>query len=78
MAELIARGALGAISTHDAALCEIREEHARYVIQVHLRESVDKDQMSFDYKVRPGPVSTGNALRLMRALGLDVPLEDPS
>jgi DNA mismatch repair ATPase MutS len=41
---------------------------------VHLRESVDGERMTFDYKVRPGPVSGGNALLLMRSLGLDVPL----
>jgi hypothetical protein len=32
--------------------------------------------MTFDYKLRPGPVTAGNALRLMRLLGLNVPLQD--
>jgi len=31
--------------------------------------------MTFDYRLRPGLVTAGNALRLMRLLGLDVPLE---
>jgi hypothetical protein len=39
-----------------------------------LRESVDGERMTFDYKLRPGPVSGGNALLLMRSLGLDVPV----
>jgi DNA mismatch repair ATPase MutS len=46
-------------------------EHVR---TVHLRESVSGERMTFDFKVRPGPVRGGNALRLMRSLGLSVPL----
>jgi hypothetical protein len=42
---------------------------------VHLRESVHDGTMTFDFKVYPGPVTSGNALRLMRSVGLDVPLE---
>jgi DNA mismatch repair ATPase MutS len=42
---------------------------------VHFRENVKGDQMTFDYKLREGPVLAGNALRLMRLIGLGVPLE---
>jgi len=45
---------------------------------VHLRETVEGERMSFDYKLRPGPVSGGNALLLMRSLGLRVPLMQKS
>jgi hypothetical protein len=30
--------------------------------------------MTFDYRLREGPVKAGNALRVMRLAGLDVPL----
>jgi hypothetical protein len=40
---------------------------------VHLREDVQGQEMTFDYRLRQGPVSEGNALRLMRRIGLDVP-----
>jgi hypothetical protein len=30
--------------------------------------------MSFDYRLREGPVKAGNALRVMHLAGLDVPL----
>jgi DNA mismatch repair ATPase MutS len=75
LAELLALGSLGAISTHDQELCRLPDSMMSTVRLVHLRESVNDGVMSFDYKVYPGPVTSGNALRLMRSVGLDVPLE---
>jgi DNA mismatch repair ATPase MutS len=74
LSQLIEAGATGAVSTHDMALCALPPTLMHKVRTVHLRESVDGEQMTFDYKLRPGPVSGGNALLLMRSLGLDVPL----
>jgi MutS domain V len=74
LGQLIEAGATGAVSTHDMALCALPPTLMYKVRTVHLRESVDGELMTFDYKVRPGPVSGGNALLLMRSLGLDVPL----
>jgi DNA mismatch repair ATPase MutS len=73
--ELIKRGALGAVSTHDMGLAELEPELMKRVTLIHFRESVQNDEMSFDYKAHPGPVQAGNALRLMRRIGLEVPLE---
>lgn len=75
MSELIRHGALGAVSTHDMGLCELSPDLMTRVTLVHFRESVEGDEMTFDYKLRPGPVSAGNALRLMQLIGLDVPLQ---
>ncbi|HTV23396.1 MAG TPA: DNA mismatch repair protein MutS [Polyangiaceae bacterium] len=74
LGQLIEAGATGAVSTHDMALCELPPTLMHKVRTVHLRESVEGERMTFDYKVRPGPVSGGNALLLMRSLGLDVPV----
>jgi DNA mismatch repair ATPase MutS len=74
LSELLEAGATGAVSTHDLALCALPPHLMHRVRTVHLRESVSGEQMSFDYKVRPGPVTGGNALLLMRSLGLHVPL----
>jgi DNA mismatch repair ATPase MutS len=46
------------------------------VEQCHFRENVEGGRMTFDYRLRPGPVHGGNALRLMRLVGLPVPLND--
>jgi hypothetical protein len=75
VAELLRANAFGAVSTHDSGLCALTGELAARLTQVHFRESVAQDQMIFDYKVYPGPVTEGNALRLMQRVGIPVPLE---
>ena len=77
MAELLQRGALGAVSTHDMELCRLTPDLMSHVELVHLREDVKGQEMVFDYRLRQGPVSEGNALRLMRRIGLDVPEASP-
>jgi hypothetical protein len=76
LAELIRSGALGAVSTHDLGLCQLPEPLSSHVQSVHFRETVQDGKMTFDYRLRRGPVTGGNALRLMRSLGLEVPLPD--
>jgi len=75
LAELLAAGASGAVSTHDMELMRLPAELSDRVEVVHFRESATEDRMTFDYRLRPGPVREGNALRLMRHVGLPVPLE---
>lgn len=75
IARLIERGATGAVSTHDMGLVELPEAIAPRVQLVHFRENVENGKMTFDYKLRQGPVTAGNALRLMQIVGLPVPLE---
>jgi hypothetical protein len=75
LSQLLQCGALGAVSTHDMALCQLPDELMQRVSLVHFRESVQNGKMTFDYLLRPGPVTSGNALRLMQIIGLDVPLE---
>ena len=75
LGQLLERGALGAISTHDMELCRLSPDMMTHVRLVHLREDVKGQEMIFDYRLREGPVSEGNALRLMRRIGLPVPEE---
>ncbi|HVW25136.1 MAG TPA: DNA mismatch repair protein MutS [Polyangiaceae bacterium] len=75
IAELLRRGAIGAVSTHDIGLCRLPDELMARVVQCHFRESVEGGRMTFDYRLRPGPVTGGNALRLMRLVGLPVPVD---
>lgn len=73
---LLTLGALGAVSTHDTALADLVDESEGRVRPVHLLEQTEGDRMTFDYCLRDGIVHAGNALRLMRALGLPVPPPD--
>jgi hypothetical protein len=70
--ELVARGALGAVSTHDLGITALGEELGGSVQNVHFEEQVADGKMTFDYRLRPGIVQSSNALRLMRAVGIDV------
>lgn len=70
--ELLAKGALGAVSTHDLGITALEKELGGLVENVHFEEQVHGEQMSFDYVLRPGIVQSSNALRLMRAVGIDV------
>jgi DNA mismatch repair ATPase MutS len=73
---LLERGAFGAVSSHDLGLVDLEAESDGHVTNVHLEESVEGEKMTFDYKVKPGPVATQNALRLMKLIGIDVEIPE--
>ena len=70
--ELLERGALGAVSTHDLGITALERELGGRVENVHFEEQVAGDKMTFDYVLKPGIVQSSNALRLMRAVGIAV------
>jgi hypothetical protein len=69
---LVERGALGLITTHDLALAQIAEEIQPPGANYHFQDEILNGKMSFDYRLRPGVVQKSNALELMRSVGLDV------
>jgi hypothetical protein len=69
---LVERGAIGMVTTHDLALAEIEEQMDGRAVNVHFEDQLESGQIRFDYKLRAGVVRRGNALELMRAVGLDV------
>ena len=69
---LIDLGAIGFATTHDLALAEIAEQLGGRAVNVHFEDRLEGGEIRFDYRLRPGVVARGNALELMRAVGLDV------
>lgn len=69
---LLSRGGLGLVTTHDLALAQIAADLGAGAANVHFEDQVVGDVMRFDYRMRPGVVTRGNALALMRAIGLEV------
>jgi DNA mismatch repair ATPase MutS len=69
---LVKRGALGLVTTHDLALAQIADELGESAANVHFEDQVSNGAIRFDYRMRPGVVTRGNALALMRAIGLEV------
>lgn len=72
--QLLARRAVGAISTHDLQLPDVQELAGQLQV-VHFKESFveldGKQTMTFDYVMRPGITPTTNALKLLALVGLD-------
>jgi hypothetical protein len=87
VADLVGRGAIGAVSSHDLGLVDLERETDGKVLNVHFEDQVEDGEigpgvralseesgpaMHFDYRMKRGPVATSNALRLMRQVGIDV------
>ncbi len=72
--ELLSLGASGAVTTHDLALCELEQELPKATRNVHFRDLVVEGEMTFDYTLRPGVVTTTNALEVLRRAGVVVPV----
>jgi DNA mismatch repair ATPase MutS len=68
---LVARGAIGLVTTHDLALSELAPALGE-AGNCHFEDEVRGDQVIFDYRLRTGVVTHSNALALMRAVGLEV------
>lgn len=69
---LVARNALGIVTTHDLALTQIADSMSDQAVNKHFEDRINDGQMTFDYTLRDGVVERSNAIALMRMLGLDV------
>ncbi len=59
----------GLVSTHDLELTDLEKEIPS-LINAHFQETVSAGALQFDYRLRPGPCPTTNALRIMEMEGL--------
>jgi len=62
----------GLVSTHDLELADL-EQAVLGLINAHFQETVSAGALEFDYRIRPGPCPTTNALRIMELEGLPIP-----
>lgn len=69
---LLRHGAVGIVTTHDLALTEIVDRLDGKAANYHFEDHYREGELEFDYRLVPGVVRTTNALKLMRAVGLDV------
>ena len=70
--DLVRRGAIGLLTTHDLALAHIAEVLAPRAENVHFEDFMENGRLAFDYRLRPGVVRKSNALELMRSIGLQI------
>jgi hypothetical protein len=69
---LLARNAVGLITTHDLALTEIAGALNGRAANRHFGDQFSAGELHFDYKLTPGIANSTNALQLMRSIGLEV------
>jgi hypothetical protein len=78
VANLLKRGAMGLITTHDLALAHIADTVSTdgaagvHAANVHFEDQLIDGRIHFDYIMRPGVVRKSNALELMRSVGLEI------
>lgn len=68
--DLVQRGAMGMVTTHDLALARIPENMNGSAQNCHFEDHLENGQLVFDFKLKAGVVQTSNALRLMQSIGL--------
>jgi hypothetical protein len=68
---LLDKPGAGLLATHDLELAGLAEAHPG-VQNYHFRDAVQNGRLVFDYRLRPGPSPTTNALQIMRLEGLPV------
>lgn len=69
--EVAGKNGVGMVSSHDLELAEL-EKQIGQLSNWHFAESIEDGKMSFEYKIKPGPCPTTNALQIMRMEGLPV------
>ena len=73
MGHLLGCDAIGVVTTHDLELAA-DPAFTSHADSVHLEETLagtgEAVTMTFDYRLKPGPARAGNALQLLRMLGL--------
>lgn len=68
LSHLLQRGAIGMIATHDTALTQFADEQPSRIFNAHFTDVMVGEEMHFDYTLRPGPVRSSNAVRLVNNL----------
>jgi hypothetical protein len=69
---LVARGAIGLVTTHDLALTSIEVGGVERLRNLHFQDELVDGRMRFDFKLQQGVVTKSNGIELMRSIGLDV------
>jgi hypothetical protein len=65
------RGAIVFVSTHDLELLRLAESSSRLALW-HFSDQDVEGVMTFDYRIKEGPLTSTNALQLMRQEGLPI------
>jgi DNA mismatch repair ATPase MutS len=68
--QLLPHPCLAIIATHDLALGDLEKEYPQKVKNYSFEATIENDQLSFDYKLKPGLAQKMNATFLMKKMGI--------
>lgn len=68
---------IGLVTTHDHELAELEKEYNASIINYHFTDEIRDGEMYFDYKIKPGIAQSGNAVTLMKMIGIEVAEGEP-
>ena len=68
--QLLPHPCLALIATHDLAMGELAKEFPERIQNYCFEATIENDQLSFDYKLKPGLATKMNATFLMRKMGI--------
>jgi hypothetical protein len=66
----VERRAIGLVTTHDLALTRLVDDLDGRGANVHFEDRFERGELIFDYRLRPGAATRGNALALLKIVGL--------
>lgn len=69
--EVAGKKGIGMVSSHDLELSSLEEEISQ-LSNWHFSESIEDGKMTFEYKMKPGPCPSTNALHIMKMEGLPI------
>jgi DNA mismatch repair ATPase MutS len=72
--KLVQTGSIGAVATHDLGLARLETDTQGLVRNVHFSDHIVDGEMAFDYQMRPGVVTSTNALALLKKIGMEINL----
>lgn len=67
--EVAGKNGVGLVSTHDLDLADLEKEIPQ-LTNLHFEETIKEQKMKFDYKLKYGPCTSTNALKIMEIEGL--------
>lgn len=70
--QLIKQRSAGIIATHDLALADTKNEFPGSILNYHFDAQIDKEELFFDYKLKPGVCESLNASILMKKIGIEL------
>ena len=68
--QLLAHPCLAMIATHDVVLGDLENQFPNHIRNYYFEANIERDQLSFDYKLKPGVATKMNATFLMKKMGI--------